>query len=116
MLPKRRRISRHEFETDHKKGSVFHAPHTTLRVNEAKTGTFRASVVVSKKIAKRSVDRHVFKRRVYDAIAQYEKKNPLPAYSYVVFAKRDVHTLSFATLRDEIVSLLTNACASIEKK
>ncbi len=116
MLPKSRRITRQEFETDHRVGSVFHTEHFSLRVSAPRKNGFSVSVVVSKKVAKRSVDRHVVKRRVYDALAQHEKKQTLLPAAYIFFAKRDAHTVPFKVLSGEINILLTDARHAIEKR
>ncbi len=106
MLSKRRRLTRHLFPTDHRQGYVFHAPHLSLRVTRGTATTARMSVVVSKKTAKRAVDRHLIKRRVYESIATFEKESTLASGSYVFFAKKDAHSVPFKELNKEVTELL----------
>jgi ribonuclease P protein component len=61
-------------------------------------------VVVSKKVARRSVDRHRIKRHVREAL----KELGVPGLnaSIVVFARSSSATLSYAAVRDELAHLL----------
>jgi ribonuclease P protein component len=114
MLPKRRRISRHIFPEGPGAGKVFHAPHLSLRMTPDATGQSRHSIVVSKKTARRAVDRHLIKRRVYESIARHDKAHTLPLGRYVFFAKKDVHTLPFRVLEDEVDLLLREASSIVK--
>ena len=115
MLPQGRRITRQLFPTDLRQGQVFHSIHLSLRVLQGAPTNARISVVVSKKTAKLAVDRHLIKRRVYESVRAFEKTAKLSAGSYVFFAKKDAHTISFKELREEVGTLLQNANASIVK-
>lgn len=66
---------------------------------------------MSKKVAKRAVDRHLVKRRVYDAFA---RAGDVPPASYVFFAKANAHTILYRDLRAEVGSLLDGARRMIE--
>jgi ribonuclease P protein component len=116
MLSKGRRIARHLFPTDLRQGQVVHAPHLSLRVIRGTAKTALVSVVVSKKIAKRAVDRHLVKRRVYESVALCEKTRLLPPGGYVFFAKKDAHTIPFKEMHTEVMTLLKNMNASIVKR
>ena len=115
MLPKRRRISRHLFPNDPRTGAVFHAPHVSLRVTSRTLPVARTSVVVSKKSTAKATDRHLIKRRIYDAIARIEREAPLIPALYVFFVKKDTHTITYSQLRGEIATLLEQANDSIVK-
>ena len=129
MLSKQRRLPRKLFPTDLRQGQVVHTHHFSLRVVRANTvpevrpletrgrtsGKARVSVVVSKKVAKSAVDRHLVKRRVYEAVATFEKTTPLPAGAYVFFAKKDAHARSFKEINEEVLMLLAQASDSIVK-
>ena len=115
MLSKGRRITRHQFPTDLRQGAVVHSPHLSLRVLRGSEGAARVSVVVSKKTAKLAVDRHLIKRRIYESIARYEKTATLPSGSYVFFAKKDAHTISFKELHEEVSVALSQMNDSIVK-
>lgn len=71
------------------------------------SGTSKSSsgcaVVVSKKVAKKSVDRHLLKRRVQAVMAPFCKKGRF----IVVYAKNGSEKLNFQTLKKELVTLLT---------
>lgn len=69
----------------------------------------RVSVVISKKIAQHTADRHLFKRRIYDIVARATKGEPTKKGTYIFFAKKDAHTVSYAQLRDETRELLDRA-------
>lgn len=112
MLPKRRRITRQNFPANPRGGAVMHSPHFSLRMTPAGATPYRVSVVVSKKVAARSVDRHLVKRRVYESVARSEEISP---GVYVFFAKKDAHTISFRELHGEITKLLSDARSAIVK-
>lgn len=113
MLPKHRRITRHSFPNDPRAGRVIHAPHLSLRVTRGTTQASQVSVIVSKRTAHRAVDRHSIKRRVYEAVARFEKTTPIPNGQYVFFAKKDADTIAFKELYEEVVNLLLNDNISI---
>jgi ribonuclease P protein component len=93
-------------------GTVFHAPHLSLRVTPAGMAPARVSVVVSKKSAKRAVDRHLIKRRVYDSVSELGE---MSGALYVFFAKTGAHTIPYRELQEEVRTLLSGAKAAIEK-
>ncbi|HXK40463.1 MAG TPA: ribonuclease P protein component [Candidatus Paceibacterota bacterium] len=112
MLPKRRRLTRHNFPSRSRTGSVFHTKHLTLRVTPSSVSGFRVSVVVSKKTARRAVDRNLVKRRVYDSVARSPES---PSASYVFFAKAGASVIPFRELNEEVGELLRAARAAIVK-
>jgi ribonuclease P protein component len=112
MLPKRRRLTRQLFPTNTRSSLVAHTEHFSLRTLPTTSGGARVSVVVSKKVAPRAVDRHTVKRRVY-TVAHKETYAP---GAYVFFAKAGAHTISFREVHDEILSLFSEARRSIEKR
>ncbi len=60
------------------------------------------AVVVSKKVARRAVDRHLIKRRISSILA----KHPLPHLAVVVYAKAGSLSLPFPILQEELEGLL----------
>lgn len=106
MLPKSRRIGRQNFPGPRSGGFTLQAEHTSLRVVPAQDQKPRFSAVISKKVAKNSPARHTWKRRVYEAIAAYEKKHTVKPASYVFFAKKGAAELSFVELSREVQILL----------
>lgn len=107
MLPKSRRILRHDFPTPQAGGFTLQGTHISLRVvpkkPDAKT---QVAAVISKKVAKSSPARHTWKRRVYEAVATYEKKHTIKPGAYVFFAKKGSAELSFKQLSIEIEKLM----------
>ncbi len=55
------------------------------------------------------------KRRAYDGIARFEKKQPLAPALYVFFVKKGAESISFSALSDEIDTLLTKSRDAIVK-
>ncbi|MEK7601876.1 MAG: ribonuclease P protein component [Patescibacteria group bacterium] len=100
MLPKRKRLSRAAFKTLGPSKRLT-SEHFSVSVHD--TGSGRASAVVSKKVAKRSVDRHLLKRRMLAVIT----KHLLPHHSYVVYAKLGSERLPYNSLSKELSELLT---------
>lgn len=106
MLQKSRRISRQNFPGPRSGGFTLQEDHTSLRVVPTQDKESRFSAVISKKVAKISPSRHTWKRRVYEAVAAYEKTHQIKPASYVFFAKKGAAELSFAELSREVESLL----------
>lgn len=71
MLPRTRRVHKAEFGEVLKKGLSFHSAHLSLRgIKKDEVSPSKFSVVVSKKVAGKAVDRNLLRRR---AIAVVEK-------------------------------------------
>jgi len=86
MLAKSARLSRSEFTTVFSRPqkrshfpeySVYHTP----------APTFKASVVVGKKVAKQAVGRNRLRREVYGALAQYQANHPGVSGWYIIIMK-----------------------------
>ena len=67
MLPSSRRLSTTLFDKVLKQGKFFSGSMFTIRVLKAQ-GMSRFSVVISKKIAKKAVERNKIRRRVYSSL------------------------------------------------
>jgi len=106
MLNKSRRLTRQTFPNDHREGFVVHSEHISLRINPKNAEKARFSAVISKKVASGSPERHTWKRRIYEIVAVFEKKTPLPPASYVFFAKRGSTRLSYKDLTTESEGLI----------
>lgn len=74
--------------------------HLSLSVAPTKSGG--CAVVVSKKVAPRSVDRHLIKRRILSVLMPLCK----PDTALVVYAKAGSARLPFSTLKQELLALL----------
>ncbi len=75
-MSQQHRLSRTDFATVFAKGKRIHSKHATLILMPNKD--LALSVVVSKKVAKKAVDRNTLKRRVY-ALAVPYRQAPIDA-------------------------------------
>ncbi|MEI6400255.1 MAG: ribonuclease P protein component [bacterium] len=88
MLSKKERIPKALFDTYSKKTKAFPSNSFILRAHFTKDGTSRRfSVIVSKKVAKKSVDRHAIKRSIYNILR--EKKDSFPTGYYFIFVNKN---------------------------
>lgn len=75
--------------------------HFSLTIAPAREGG--AAAVVSKKVARRSVDRHLLKRRMLAVLRPYVS----PTRSLVAYARAGSLGLPYGVLKAELESLLT---------
>jgi ribonuclease P protein component len=75
MLSKEERLGRRDFSRYFASGTRFHSPHLTLSYTAAPT--LQASVVVSKKVAKKAHERNTIRRRLYAALAKEKLEKEL---------------------------------------
>lgn len=66
MVAKTQRLGRPAFDSLFKTGRRLHTPHVSFIFRLG--GSFRCSVVVSKKVAKKAHDRNRIRRRLYDLL------------------------------------------------
>ncbi len=66
---------------------------------------FRASAVISKKVAKSAVLRNKFRRRVY-AVFETAVREGLHSGVFICIAKVKAHTLPFEALKAELLALI----------
>ncbi len=102
MLPRSKRLTRREFATLPYKSFLVHGEFFSLKVSP-RPGISKFAVVISAKSAKRSVDRHLIKRRVMEAIQKLPIKTEV---SCVFYAKAAATKASFKQIHTEINSLL----------
>ena len=115
MLPKKNRIPRHLFPIVFIKGKNYASLNIYMRVaclrqnsSEEKRDPSRFSFVVSKKVAKKAVDRNKLRRIGYGVI-QKEISRIKKGFLVVVFIKKSAAKLSKNELKKEIMSLLQKA-------
>lgn len=109
MLPKKHRIKKSTFPTFVGKGRSFFVEILTMRaVSDGSQAPARASVVVSKKVAKSAVQRNLIKRRVYAVLHTY-MSTIKPGLSLVLYPKNTIIKTSFKTLKDQMQHLLTDS-------
>lgn len=97
MLSRRQRIPRRAFPTrpQHREASVSFS----LAYGKGQG----VAVVVSKAVAKRSVDRHLIKRRILSIVRPFVREDRY----LVIYAKKPALTLSFKALSEELTGLLS---------
>jgi len=106
MLPRQRRVHKEEFGEVLKKGLSFHSLHLFLRgVKKDEVSPSKFSVVVSKKVASRAVDRNLLRRRATAVLERHlfgMKKGISAIFSF----KTGSLDLSSAQIETEITTLL----------
>lgn len=105
MLPKSARLSRHEFS------AVFTRPEKRAHFPEyslhfLSSPTFKTSVIVGKKVAKRAVDRNQLRREVYGGLQTQLKSETNPTGNYIFILKPPFAKLSKAKRQEVIRGLL----------
>lgn len=102
MLAKRQRLSRTEFNHFFKIGKRYHSPVATLIVSPH--SNFHGSVVVSKKVSKKAVDRNTLRRRAYAQLYQIAQKNISGVY--ILILKPHIRSLPRAKQHQTIADLI----------
>lgn len=100
-LPRKLRVSRTVFSASPKEAKRAQTEHFSLTTTPSEGGGLAA--VVSKKVAKRSVDRHLLKRRMLEVMRPFHKEN----YSLIAYARGGSPSLPFKTLKAEFEELLS---------
>lgn len=108
MLKKSERLSRTEFSHFFKVGKRFHTP--SLSVVYTPSEQLHASVVVSKKVAKRANVRNTLRRRVYGQL--YTKLKGTHTGVFIVLVKPPFLLLSKSEQRESVQKMLTRITMS----
>lgn len=91
MLKKSERLDRVSFTEYFKKGKKINGHYTTIVTNPYPT--FKASVVVGKKVSKKAITRNSIRRRLY-ALLQTAKEAKNIVGVYIVIAKPNITDLT----------------------
>lgn len=102
MLPRSRRLTRATFP-DSRAGYRAASQHFSLSWGAAKSGG--AAAIVSKKVARRSVDRHLLKRRMLSVVRPYAATDRF----LIAYARAGSPALSFTLLKQELTNLLARS-------
>lgn len=102
MLKKKQRLSRSDFSQLLRKGKRFHDTYLTL-VSLVSTST-KCGLVVSKKTAKKAVERNLLRRRVYSVLGDNLSK--IENRHIAVLTKKNITDLSFPELEKELLHAL----------
>lgn len=102
MISRKMRLSRAHFAPSgpEKRAS---STHFSLSFRPVETGTGGCAVVVSKKVAKLAVSRHLLKRRIYTAL----RTECSPDNALIVYTRSGAASLPYAELQEELSDLLT---------
>ena len=107
MIPRMMRLSRAHFApTGPEKRLVSSHFSLSLRLNQTEGG---CAVVVSKKVARLSVSRHLLKRRVLSIIRPWCTKDR----ALVLYARPGSQALPFSVLKEELEELLARALPEV---
>lgn len=103
MIPRRLRLSRKDFESVTSGKSLVRATSSHFAISygpaEAAGG---CGVVVSKKVERSSVKRHLLKRRMREVLRNFCSKDRI----LIVYARPGAQTLSFEELNQELSELI----------
>jgi len=108
MLKKENRLSRKNFPSQLSRGVSFHSKNITLRFIKENKSPSVFSVVISKKVDKRSTKRNVLRRAIYEIIRK-NMKNTQTLGSYVFFLKKTALSQNKEGLKEEVLELLKKA-------
>lgn len=103
MLPRNMRLSRAHFAPSGPEKRLA-SPHFSVSIRNT-SGPGGCAVVVSKKVARFAVSRHLLKRRVLVVVRPWCKRS----VALVVYARPGAPTLPFGVLQEELSSLLARA-------
>lgn len=108
MLSKKQRLSRKEFSLVYKNGRRLNANLFSLVYKKIDTAHIpRFSVVVSKKVSKSAVGRHLLKRRVYASVREFLKANPNFSYDSIFILHPLIKKDSFEEIKTSVSTTLS---------
>lgn len=91
MLKKSERLDRSSFTDYFKKGKKTNGTYTTIVTYPSPT--FKASVVVGKKVSKKAVTRNSIRRRLYGILESYRQMKKLSGI-YIIITKPELNKLT----------------------
>jgi len=103
MLAKKERLSKSDFSRFFSSGKRLHSPLFTLIFSPHKTS--HGSVVVSKKVARRAVDRNRMRRRIYDMLRGH-LRGGAPAGVYILLVKKAALSATYDELKEALDDLI----------
>ncbi len=109
MLAKSERLSRVQFSSYFKSGKRFHSEVATVVFSPAPT--LHGSVVISKKVFKRAVDRNLARRRVYAVLRAVTKQHNHTGV-YIMILKPSYKQLTKAQSLIEVKTLIEKTLKS----
>lgn len=105
MIKKENRLKSYEVGRVLTKGRFVKSPNFSCRIGSGKPGyRSKITVVVSKKVASKAVERNYLKRKTREAFAPIIGQ--LTGFYIVVFPRKEVKDLGFQTLQSEVIECL----------
>ncbi len=104
MPPKKNRLSKKDFSLISKKKIIRGSFFDISIIEKEGLPSFKVSCVVSKKTAKRAVDRNKMKRKIYNLFMEH--KNELKPNFYIIYPKREVLYTKYDNLNSELKNIL----------
>ncbi|MCD4704975.1 ribonuclease P protein component [bacterium] len=109
MIAKKFRLkSRKDFDQILKSKNKFYSQNLVLKFSKNDLDLSRFSVVVSKKISKKAVDRNLIRRRVYEIIRLNMDKIK-KGWDLIIFSKKAVLNLDYSEIEKELFYILKKA-------
>jgi ribonuclease P protein component len=100
MFPRSLRLSRAGFENSRRLPRTA-TPHFSLSYGRLPNAA-GIGIIVPKKVAKSSVERHLLKRRIREIIREASKLQKLSGATLIVTARKGASTLHINELKDEL--------------
>ena len=107
MLSRKNRISKKEFPSPKAKGARFFSTSFSTTIYTGKDQTL-FSIVVSKKISKKALDRNHLKRQFY-SLAEKHLKTIIKGVKIVIYPKKEALKTPFLLLQKELSTVLKTA-------
>jgi ribonuclease P protein component len=107
MLSKKNKLSAKLFSLFGRSGRLFHSDNLTLRYGaKVLSGDdYKVSVVVSRKVSPKAVQRNLLKRKVF-SIVRNSKENLKPKSVYIFYLKKTINGVEIRDIEKEVNNLL----------
>jgi len=107
MIPKKYRATRIDIEETAKNGFVYDRPCLYAKVSKKDMEKACFAIVISKKVEKLSVGRHLIKRRISNVIEKnLSKIKPEFKKAVIFFAKKQEKTPKFSKIKEDVEAVL----------
>jgi len=107
MIPKKNRLNRSALKYLFKKGLRQKTNYFNVIYKKGSTEEPRFSIIVSKKIKSKAVDRNKLRRRIYETIRTNTKEEETTKIMDIaLIAKQELQKISFKELKKHIISTL----------
>ena len=104
MLPQKERLTREQFNRSFSVGKRLHLPYLQLIIDST-SDSFHGSIVISKKVYKKAVERNKLRRQLYAVLSAFHKTSEVRA-TYMVIVKPTIKGTSLLEVSSELKELL----------